>query len=232
LWLLLVADGSPMENQLARSALVFTAILMTLQIFPIAGTQMAYATFLMPVIGTVCLCDALSAFDVKIGRLRKTAFVASSITVAAFCIFWGYRNYALYVSLSPLALPGATLVRLSERDAQAYRSLSEMIRANCDSLVTMPGMFSLNFWTGIESPTNLNATAWPSLLDDAQQRTIVDKLEKVDRLCAVYHPQLTRNAALNRDLTQSPLAFYIFDNLTTVSVTNEYQFMVRQTLRR
>jgi hypothetical protein len=232
LWILLIGQPESGENRvsdLPRTALVLTAILTTLQIFPIAGTQMAYATFLMTVIGTICLHDGLSSLKTlsEASGLRTVLNTGLSIALAAFCIYWGYENYARYYRQVPLALPGASLVRLPENDVSTFKSLAADIDANCDNFITMPGMYSLYFWTHKDSPTNLNATAWMSLLDDSQQQSVVEKLKTIPHLCAVYHPQQTQNGSRNRDLAKSPLASYILGNFKTKSEVNEYRLMVR-----
>jgi hypothetical protein len=235
LWILLIGETSEAEStRLVRLALVFTGILMTLQIFPIAGTQMAYGTFLMTVIGILCLHDGISNLK-SAGYLPKSSAMGmapAAVTVAALALFglyWTRENVVRYYAQQPLDLPGATLVRLPAEDVDLYRFLVTNINSQCDSFVSMPGFYSLYFWTGKSSPTRLNATAWMSLLDNSQQLSVVDKIKTVPRLCAVYHPQQTRNGASNRNIKELPLAAYIFENLRTESTFREYQFMVRKT---
>ncbi len=234
LWILLIGETAEAEStRLARLALVFTGILMTLQIFPIAGTQMAYGTFLMAVIGMVCLHDGISRFKAAgywpAGpQIRLLPAVATTIALVCFCLYWTRENITRYYAQEPLGLPGATLLRLPGEDVELYRHLVTNLKSRCDSFVSMPGFYSLYFWTGKSSPTNLNATAWMSLLDNSQQVAVVDKIKTVQRLCAVYHPQQTRNGASNRNIEQLPLAAYIFENLRTESSLREYQFMVRK----
>jgi hypothetical protein len=92
----------------------------------------------------------------------------------------------------------------------------------------MPGLYSFYFWTGKDSPTRLNATAWMSLLNDAQQRRVVDEVRQIPRLCAIYHPKQTANGSRNRDLARLPLSAYIFENMQIDQTLGEYQFMIRK----
>jgi hypothetical protein len=234
LWIFLTGGPPDAKGQvIARTSLVFTATLMTLQIFPIAGTQLAYGTFLMILIGVVSLHDGLSrvpsVHDLRFGRRVRIASTAiAAITLAGFCIYWARENAVRYYSQTPLDLPGASLVRLPAKDAELYNYLVANLNDKCDSFVTMPGFYSLYFWTRKDPPTALNATAWMSLLSDSQQAAIVEKIRPVPRLCAVYHPQQTRNGSRNRDLSEMPLSAFIFENMQTESSLDEYQFMIRK----
>jgi hypothetical protein len=60
-WILLIGP-SPRSgaNSLSRTVIAFAAVLLTLQIFPIAGTQMAYGSFLIVIIGAACAYEGIS----------------------------------------------------------------------------------------------------------------------------------------------------------------------------
>lgn len=227
LWLLFIGRSKATPE---RSMLVFAATLLTLQIFPITGTQMSYGTFLMTAVGAVCAHDGVQS----VRALRKDPVfwrfaggVCCLVLTAAACS-WGVGNYLRYRHQPGLGLPGARLIHLPEKDVQQFRGLVYAINESCDNFVSMPGFSSLYFWTQKEPPTKLNATAWMSLLDASQQRAVVDKIDKIPRLCAVYEPQWTLNGARNRDLSSQPLAAYILNGFTAKAQFGEYQLMVRR----
>lgn len=234
LWILLIEAKSKLtSSRFARIAIVAAALLLTLQVFPIVGTQRAYGTVLMVVIGVISLNDGFNDLDGLsswFSDLRSRFSPAASYVISAalvcFCVFYSWEGVSKYSSLTPLDLPGATRVRLPESDVATFRSLVTKIASNCDNFITMPGLDSLYFWTGQNSPTTLNATSWVSMLNDSQQRSIISSFESLPRRCVVYHQQLTLNGSRNRDISQSPLAAYIFNNFTTVSTAGEYQFML------
>jgi hypothetical protein len=235
LWLLLLPNANTDHRDNydlpVRLALVFMGLILTLQIFPITGTHMSYGTVTMSVIGTICLYDGLKALQPFYEHSKLVPFAASIFTWAALIVIslgWSVLSFNKYHAAVALALPGAQRIHLPENEANTFRDLVSRINEKCDTFVTMPGLYSFYFWTGKDSPTMLNATAWMSLLDDAKQQTVVHDIESIPRLCAIYHPQLTRNGSLNRDLSNSPLATYIFQELVTESTYGEYQFMVRK----
>jgi hypothetical protein len=236
LWLLLLRTGENDDKPnyfLPKAALVFTSILLTLQVFPIPGTQMAYATFLMTIVGVISLSDGLSAMkDLRtwqpFTQRIPTAISASLfIVILGFCVVWAYQAYSQYYRRVPLDLPGASLVRLPEQDVENYRSIVQNINENCDNFVSMPGLNSFYFWTQKDPPTTLNAGPWMSLLDEQQQRSVVRNIESIPRLCAVYDPELTQYGAQNRDLAKLPLSSFILKDFRTVSTVGNFRFMVR-----
>lgn len=237
LWLLTV-DSSPDDatrnNKLAKTALIYIAVLLTLQIFPIAGTQMAYGSFLMSVSGVLCLSEGIASLRNSLAQKFYTPYLriglvsVSAVLLAFLGVHRFYANYTIYYRQIPVKLYGANHVRLPEKDAALYTFLVENLKSQCDAFVSMPGIYSLNFWAQIESPTTFNATAWMTLLDDAQQQTIVEKLKNRPRVCAVYHPQLTQNGARNRRLESLPLASYILNDFVTKGTVNEYRLMTEK----
>jgi hypothetical protein len=248
LWLLLL---QPFENEneneneiiskkrsfsnadLPRTALIFVALLQTLQIYPIAGTQMSYATFTMLIVAVLCLNDAArqakSLFPQISGniKLQKSLLIVAALGLFCVAAYRTYANREIYNSQTPFDLAGATKLRLPEKDVAAYNFLVENIQSNCDVFVSMPGINSLYFWTQKEPPTTYNATAWMSLLSDEQQQAIVERLKTERRVCVVYHPQLTQNGLRERDLSSFPLSRYILNNFSVRGEINQYRFMMR-----
>lgn len=234
LWLVLINPKRREEsekNHLAKIALVFTAVLLTLQIFPIPGTQMAYASFLMIVVAILCLHDGLlslkhlfsqkaESFHLKIGLSAVAA-----IFIGVVCIHRFSANYNAFQQQIPVQFDGATRLRLPEKDAALYKFLVENLKSDCDNFVSMAGLFSLHFWTNIEPPTTYNATAWMTLLSDAQQQSIVNKLKTYPRVCAIYYPKMAQDGARNQDLRSRPLSAYILNDFKVRATVSEHRFM-------
>jgi hypothetical protein len=193
LWILLLNSSlkeSAEQSVFPRIALVIAATLQPLQIFPIAGTQMNFGSFLMLIIAVVCVFDAASeqktAFP-KIFSVRhlQTAFAIAFLTVLVG--YSGYRTfhvYKIYQSQIPLSFKGAEFVRLPEEDFALYNFLVENIKNNCDDFMTVPGINSLYFWTGIKPPTTFNATA-VGLLNNDRQEAVIREVQKSSRGCSV-----------------------------------------------
>ncbi len=244
LWLLLVKtpgvkNGAEFEeiengdeNYFARIVLFFSAITLTLQIFPIAGTQMAYACYLIIIVGVVCLFEGSVGAARLFPRLAENFIGRYGLTTAAIVFLIGlgaYRsnkNYVAYRDQTPVEFVGTTRLRIPIEKAALYTFLVENLRADCDSFVSMPGLFSLNFWANSEPPTTYNATAWLTLLDDAQQRAIIEKLKTYPRPCAVYYPKLTTDGLRNRQVESFPLARYILNDFKIAATAGEHRLMI------
>ena len=81
-----------------------------------------------------------------------------------------------YTHSQPLGLPGAEDIRIADITRITLRSLVQNAAVHADVLVTRPGMYSLNIWSGVPPPTFRNSTHWFWLLDENQQQEIVDEL--------------------------------------------------------
>jgi hypothetical protein len=191
-WLLLGGVSVPAGERAARRILAFAAILMALQTYPMPeGTQIVLGTLLFVPVGFVTLGDAqreLRARERKPAAppsfARRATFAALGVIVVAAT---GVRVQRLYADGVPLRMPGAEGVRVAARDSAAYWWLATNLREHCDGFLTAPGLNSLHFWTGIPPVSTLNATLWPILFDDAQQRRIVEAAARVRRLCAAWN---------------------------------------------
>lgn len=237
LWVLLLNRGvveKDTKGLFPRVFLVVAAILQPLQIFPIAGTQMNYGSFLMVLVGVVCIHDALKEFKRfypnSLGKpIPQAVFVivmgATIISYSAFRLFDAKRIYAERESLN---FEGAGRIRLLKEDAALYAFLVEDLKENCDSFITMPGIYSLNFWANIDPPTTSNATAWGTLLSDGQQRAIVERLKMYPRSCAVYNPTLMENTLGGQSLESVPLADFILKNYTEKGRMRDYRILINR----
>lgn len=187
LWLLLIKQSPEQKfaaHRVVRTALALTAVLQTLQIYPIPLTNnLMRATFLIVIAGVVCLCDAFADFKRLFPRSLewRPFYLALTTIAAATMIFFGtYETYAakkFYNRQFALGLGGSSQMRLSEAEAAGYRFLIENAKINCDSFVTMPGMFSFNFWADKPTPTAINVTGWMRFISDSEQNQIVEQLK-------------------------------------------------------
>ena len=173
-WLLLADRSLSSGERAARGVLAFAAILLALQAYPMPdGTQIVVGTVLLLPVALVTIAGAerrlganrSSTAQPSVGRRAILATLA--VAVAANI---GIKAQRLYARGVPLAMPGATTVRTTERNAATYWWLSANLRENCDAFITAPGLNSLHFWTAIAPVSTLNTTLWPLLFDADQQR--------------------------------------------------------------
>jgi hypothetical protein len=191
---LLLWRSSSEHEPFGRSFLALSAALHTGTAYPVAGSQMAWATFLLIVAAYVCLWDGLAG-------LRSTITAVPSLNrVLATGLFCGAAA-VYYASLTPLAgveaasrnripLPftGASSIRLEHNDVATYNWVTQNLKGHCSAFVTLPGYGSFYPWSGMRPPTGYNNGAWMILVNDAEQRKTVERMRETSRPCAVYHP--------------------------------------------
>jgi len=233
LWLLLIPPIRSFGHSLMpRVALVLTAILLTLQIYPIPGSQMSFGSFAMLIIAVLCLSDAaeflkgISIFKEKNFLFSKAAAAFSILCILAVCFYTGITFYKTFQSQTPLDLPGAKRFRLPEQEVAMHQFLVKNLAASCDDFIVLPGKASYYFWAQKQPPTTFNTTAWMTLLNEQQQQAIVDKLQASARPCAVYYPRLAADGLRGQTLESFVLSGYILRNFHSIGEAFEHQLMI------
>ena len=239
LWIFLIDAPTPeaagsKETVLPRFFLVPAAALQTLQIFPIAGTQIAFGSLLITVIGILCLHDAWHELKIRRSPNFRRPLWQTAIPAAAALLLIGIcaaRTVAVQRTFQkqiPVDFYGANRLRLPAEDAAVYTFLVNNIEADCDQLFSMPGIFSLNLWTRKETPNGFNATAWMQLFDENQQQAVIEDLKKSSRPCVVYYAPLAQGGVRQPRVRDFPLARYILDNFKIEASDGEYHLMTRR----
>jgi len=236
-----VATATP-GRTIGRRLLVLMAVFQSLHAYPIAGSQMSWATFLLIPVGATALADGVAWIQESrphwIARIGASpAF--PSVLVAGVLLSFGLSSFRTnfgpvrqaYEAAVPLDLPGATRVHVNSREASVYQRLVHDVSSRCDALITLPGFNSLHLFTGIEPPTRLNTTAWFTMLTQAQQNTIVRRLAGArGTVCAVRNATmiaLVSRIARRTDLEDVPLAQYVRTQFVPVARIGHYEIMVR-----
>jgi hypothetical protein len=235
LWLLLVpAAGSPPHHP-ARLALAAVTALQSLVAYPIAGTQVAFATALMPVIGVVCVADSIRTLFPRIRDLVRSPWLRlmARATVASVMLFFFISQtrdvHREYLSRTPLDLPGASRIRLKSEKVDLYHNLVRpLARPEVETFLTLPGLNSLYFWAQKPPPTGYNVTTWMFLLDDRCQERIWAAASKHRGLMAVSNARLARFWAQGRPFDHFPLVQHINEDFRVIDAVDEYNLMVRR----
>jgi hypothetical protein len=194
-WLVAVpgAKNSNPGEQFARSLLCLAAAWQSLQVYPIAGTQVTLAAFLPVLSYGVCLADGLRALA-GVSRVHKMLAamtpasrpLAQALAAAAVLFLFANAWCKLpqvrreHASLLPLNLPGSRFVRMNEEVTTMNQQLARYLDTECDTFVSYPGINSLYFWTGKTPPTQINSTGWGQLTH-AQQEQILGSLRHARR---------------------------------------------------
>jgi hypothetical protein len=211
---------------LPRLFLASLAATQFLQLYPVAGSQTAIAAAPTLLWALVCVYDGapgLFALARRATGLFSEGFpivsvlggvLALTLIVAMLpAVFWpGHYPYP------PSHLRGSASLHLPADIEQRYRFLADSIHANCDILFTMPGMASLNFWSGVPTPNGWNLTGWMKGFNLYRQQQILDILKSHPRGCSVSNIDIARFwTSTPAELDTLPLARYILYDMRVVA---------------
>jgi hypothetical protein len=236
LWLMAgSAEASSMEC-LTRLAFVAVASLQPMGAYPVAGSQLNVATGLVPVIGAVCVADAIPVLWAQVpnGKLPSRAWRVALAAIVSLCVFITFgrevsRARSRYLAGAPLDLPGASLLRLPSADVHLYQDLVRpLARPDVETFLTLPGLNSLYFWAKKDPPTGFNVTTWMTLLDDRHQERIWDVARRHSGLMTVRNRAMASWWTQGRSIDQYPLVRDIDAEFRTVKLIGDYELMVRR----
>ncbi len=184
----------PAPAELIRWGVAALALPQVLHAFPVAGSQLGWATFLcvpLLVAGWWEAAEALAERAGVTGRraARAGAFVLAAAAALQLAVF-AAAGWQRYAAARPLGLPGAENLRLNGGARQTMRLLALNASIHADILFSRQGMYSHNLWSGVPTPTTQNATHWFWLLNEAQQREIIARLQSTPRTAVITNPYL------------------------------------------
>ena len=232
-WLLLVPserDEFSGTGWFARILLALTTVFQTLQGYPVAGSQASWSSVLVIAAAYLLIHDGAAKVlprELGLGIPPLVRAAASGMAMLAVAILFLSRadlagTEAWAKTLRPLGLTGAERVRVAAPHVSAYHWTTANLQAHCDGLVTMPGMYSLNLWSGLPLETGFNATDWMKLLTPGQEQAVVDAIRKKQRPCAAYAAEVAKFWLQGsfEDFRSQPLVRYIFDLTPVPSVSS------------
>ena len=188
LWILALPER---ERSVRERPVFFLALLVCLQslhAFPVAGSQVAFFAFLLPVVAIAGLASAWRdlpetwrARVPAIVRTDRAAFAAAGgvALVTAFApgkeiVLDRFRDYR--EKEVDLGLPGTDSMRLPEKRATVYAWAAVNLRVRADAFLGMPGNQSLHLWSGVPPPVPFYPAAWALLLGEEEQLALLDAL--------------------------------------------------------
>ncbi|MCC6415596.1 MAG: hypothetical protein IT582_06780 [Opitutaceae bacterium] len=228
-WLMAVPlqRGASSPQLLARTWLAWVFVWQCLHAYPGAGSQVGWGAYLGIPLAAVGATEALQFIAVKTGqwgswlrRLGASLWLAGGMLVLGV---FGYVSHQRYTLGEPLGLHGAENLRLSDDITACYRILVKNIRHHGDLLFSHPGMLSLNIWTGMPTPTSANVTHWFSLLNDAQQQAIIQRLRNDPRAVVVAQSYLINYLVQKGYPPAGPLQKYLVQNFRAAFRINSFE---------
>jgi hypothetical protein len=241
-WVALVPPAGVREGahkRFLRVLLPALAVAETLQVYPVAGSQIGIAAVTFVPVGALCLADALVSLrtwsETRGEDVSWKVGVATMVVIAALAVEFGLdalarpaaSNAITYHRQTALPFPGATALRLPPEEAEKYTRLVELIHSHrCTGLIGYPNMDSFYLWSGIEAPVPSAPGAWILALDDTQQQRIVDQLRATPRPCAIRNQPLAEAWLHDAPPPETPLVEYILGEFEPVADAGEIQFML------
>lgn len=215
--------GKKMAQGMIWVALI--AFTQVLHVYPVAGSQMGWGSFLMiPVfVAGLHAVWTLKPRYAKALRLLPAGLVIAACFPVGLLLQTGWERYR---TSRPLDLPGAEGIRVNDATRQILRLLTLNAGIHADTLFSRPGMFSYNIWSGVPTPSSKNATHWFWLLDDSDQQEIIG------RLAAAPHPAMISSKFLEDFLVRigvpltSPLQDYFATHYKSLFEVNSFHFWV------
>jgi len=219
-------------GQTARAWLALLLVFQGLHAYPVAGSQLNWGTFLWLPLMLLGLQEAL---DRVLGgatagwtRLVRPAVAGTALALAA-CILFLMGRVSLHNQRNgeALGLRGAEAIVLPAQIASALRVVTENAEVHAAMLISLPGIFSLNQWSGAPTPTLANATHWFSLLRPAQQQAILERLEAEPRAAFVVQHNVLATLIETGFRPTSPVLEYLRAHYTRAFAIEGYSFWVR-----
>jgi hypothetical protein len=223
------------DNYFQRYTLLSLGTLYFLIAYPVAGSQLSWSIILIIPIFSLFLSDLLKLyFNLSYKGIFLKIFSIGFVTVLVGLTFIRpYRKtkaliFSYFNNQSSTVLLGSSLIRLPKSRMSVYEKLTLNIRGNARHLLTTPGMYSFSIWSGVDSPTRMNQTNWPFVLDDTEQQKIVDKISPLQKVIVVYSERAMKMWNTQKTPPAGPLLNYIKDNFVMVKSFGDYQLLVRK----
>jgi hypothetical protein len=239
-WVALIQrPGKPDEGtQFARLLLPPLAVLQALHAFPVAGSQLFWATLPLIPVGALCIANGIRWIDFSLSSqsARRTSLAIGAITAAAVIVVvdgiqlkQGLDQVrTAYNDSMSLGLPGAEDVRVSPEQAANYQAIVAAIDENCESFVTLPRMDSFYIWTQRELPAGYPASSLTPALDDARQQRMIEAARSIDGLCLLENVTLARWwSAAGAVIPPGPMVRYLHQGFVPIAKFGDYQLLKR-----
>lgn len=231
-WVVAAPRGTPggyAKLDFARSLLAALAILQSLHAFPVAGSQQAFAALPLVPVGAVCIYDGLA----QLGLTRVRFQLATSLLFVTLVVSWlppaWQQSRSAYAAAVSLGLPGASRVHVPADQAVTLRQVTQSLRDNCDTFISVPGFDSFYIFGQVQPPSGMNLTRWIWLTNDVrQQQNVIRASNRINRLCVVENDILFNFWSQGRDVLNGPLLDYIRAGFVPAYSFDHYSILVRR----
>ena len=195
-------NGLEPGRHFVRLLIPSLAVLQGLLAYPVAGGEADLGSLLFLLCGAVCVADGWAEFAAwtvsrtSAARLARpalgTLLVALAVAFTAhhveFELNWAHAQYN---SGTSLRISGATWLRLPGPRTATYDQTVAALRAHCKTLMSLPGLYSFNLWTGLPTPSAMTGEQpyWKTL-SRSQQALVLRAAKSSPGLCLVRNDAL------------------------------------------
>ncbi len=224
----------PPATRSCRGLLASILLLQYLHAYPVGGSQESWGTFLFMPLVALGLGDVRRWLTARTGsnapvsqgwsRLGAVLLIVVFAKVGVTAVV-AQRNYS---ARSALGLPGAEQLHLPELQRASCRVLARNAAVHADLLFSLPGMFSFNLWTDLPTPTEKNTTLWFTLLNDTEQKEIIQALEQAPHAGLIVQETLVELMQANSIPMKGVLWDYLHRNFVSAFRADGVAFWVHQ----
>ena len=231
-------DPVDSRARLVRLLIPSLAVLYCLLAYPVAGTQVLSGSILLVLCGAICVADGWAELEAWQGArapgntIGSPALAGLALALAVGTTF----NYIIqpleidhdqYRANAPLAIYGASKLRLNAVQGPAIDHVVSLVRRRCHTLISLPGMYSFNLWTGLPTPSPMTGEQpyW-LLLSYGQQTSVLDAAVASRGLCAITNDTLA--AGYGGAPLSSPIVNYIERDFVPIGQFPPYTVEVRR----
>lgn len=241
-WVAAIAPAGlrePPYRRFLRVLLPTLAVAETLQVYPVAGSQVGIASVTFVAVGGLCIGDGLvllRAWGAARGRegLKRVETIAAVAIVALAGKFAldtivrpGAAGLATYRSQPASSLPGAGRLRIPSPQVDEYERLVELLRSHgCTTFVGYPNVNNLYLWSSIDPPKPSAPGAWVIVLDGERQQRVVEQMRASPRPCAIRNDALAGGWLHDSPPPDTPLVRYIFNEFEPVAAVGEFRLLL------
>ncbi len=217
------------RRRLAAGLVALVGLGQVLHAYPVAGSQMAWGSFLLLPLYVNGLTDAAAHLARRLHRpWLETAIATIALGTAGLqaglLLNQGWDRWR---TSDQLNLPGAESVRPPENVRYALRILTANAELHASLLYSRPGMFSFNLWSGVPTPTLRNATHWFWLLSPDDQQAIIARLRAEPRSAIISSRPLIEFLDQKMHMTiTGPLNDFIRSHYHPLFAVSGYEFLV------
>ncbi len=210
-----------------------------MQVYPVAGSQVAIASFTFVPVGALLLADALTSLRAwsaaRGGQALERFRIVTTVVLAALAADLAVNallrpignNATVYRDQPALPFAGATQLHPPPEHAENYMRLVDLLhRYRCTDFIGYPNVNSLYLWSSIEPPPPDAPGAWIKALDSERQQRIVDELRASPRPCAIRNDALAALWLGGEPPLDRPLVNYVLNDFRPVEEVGPFQFML------